>query len=298
MLAFSCAGVDRPDLRELPPDSHVYIIFATRRVTTRTRALRIARPRGFRLMAAQLVDERCAARCADLAASLADCERISGTPAQCKPYLKRWREFCVTNSACNPAGRQQDPARAEKRCAALAKRVAICGASVDGQARPSATADCEEQRRRWKALCSSVRVVDLNVSDGIDAQGRSQAITQAYREAATRESLQPQHSGFMEAAADMLGGAHKTGLGRVICEHPVKAILAISAAGCGGMGYREATNPATAGLPLTQRLMHMRVYGQAFVVATTVSVMGMSEVLDFARRRAGRPRDPADVPRA
>ena len=36
------------------------------------------------------------------------------------------------------------------RCAALAKRVAICGASVDGQARPSGTADCAEQRRRWQ----------------------------------------------------------------------------------------------------------------------------------------------------
>ena len=177
----------------------------------------------------QLVDERCAARCQLLADSL--CERTSTAPtAECELHLKRWRDFCVTNSACNPAGRQQDPGRAEKRCAALAKRVAICGASVDGQARPSGTAGCEEQRRRWQALCDGVRVRgDIGVGAGVDAHDRSKAITQAYREAAAREAPQSRvpSGSFIESAADLLGAGDTVGLGRIVGDHPVKAILTL-----------------------------------------------------------------------
>ena len=110
----------------------------------------------------QAVDARCAERCAALAESVAQCERES-SPALCKAQFTRWRTYCVTNSACNPAGRAHDPMRAERRCAGLAKRVASCAASVDGQA--ASTSDCDEHRRRWRSLCEGVAVHEALPAD-------------------------------------------------------------------------------------------------------------------------------------
>eukprot|EP00966_Prymnesium_polylepis_P200766 4651992-Prymnesium_polylepis.1 len=214
------------------------------------------------------VDERCRQRCTDLAESLADCEREHPGRFPCKSHHKRWRDFCVTNSACNPAGRLQDPQRAEKRCAALAKRAAICSKAVDRKAAPSATADCEEQRKRWRSLCDSVRV---NEEESVDERARSQAITQAYREAAARESEQPEPtaSGAVSSRLMTMLGGRDSAMAGVIYSHPFKLVVAISSTLCGAIGYRGATDSATAGLPLTQRLVHMRVYGQAVIVLTT-----------------------------
>merc|ERR1719203_2322058 len=43
--------------------------------------------------------------------------------------------------------------------------------------------------------------------------------------------------------------------------------------------YAESTNPATASMPLSQRLIHTRVYGQAIAILSTIIVMGFCETM-------------------
>ena len=70
----------------------------------------------------------------------------------------------------------------------LAKRVAICEASIDGQAKSSSTRDCEEQRQRWRMLCTGVRSHDQQEAD---PNLRTVAITQTYRQAAQQAADHP-----------------------------------------------------------------------------------------------------------
>ena len=86
---------------------------------TRARARRMGAPPPL------AVDERCAERCAALAESVARCEREERDPGLCKAPFSKWRTYCVTNSACNPSGRQVDPMRMERKCEALAKRLSF-----------------------------------------------------------------------------------------------------------------------------------------------------------------------------
>jgi hypothetical protein len=178
----------------------------------------------------QPVDERCAERCAALAKAVAECER-QHSPSYCKPEFTRWRQFCVTNSACNPAGKQHDPLRSERRCAALAKRVAICEASLDGQARPSATGDCNEQRRRWRAACDGIVVHEQPLAD---PGQRSRAITDAYLARAGEASGDDQArrgGAFMRWLAAFLPTAESSAATRaagVVCDHPAEAVVVIA----------------------------------------------------------------------
>jgi hypothetical protein len=62
--------------------------------------------------------------------------------------------------------------------------------------------------------------------------------------------------------------------------HPFKSIMAMAAPTYAFIFARESTHPATASLPLSQRLIHTRVYGQMVAVLSTVSVMAFVKVLD------------------
>jgi hypothetical protein len=62
--------------------------------------------------------------------------------------------------------------------------------------------------------------------------------------------------------------------------NPFKLIGAISIPLYGFVFYRESTQASTASMPLSQRLMHTRVYGQMIAVLTTVSVMGFVKGMD------------------
>ena len=46
-----------------------------------------------------------------------------------------------------------------------------------------------------------------------------------------------------------------------------------------GIFYKESTDPRTASMLLSQRLIHTRVYGQAIAIFTTVAVMGWAETM-------------------
>ena len=64
--------------------------------------------------------------------------------------------------------------------------------------------------------------------------------------------------------------------------HPFKTIMGIAGPIYGGIFYMESVNPATAMMPLSQRLIHTRVYGQMVAVLSTVSVMGFTEQMKTA----------------
>ena len=51
--------------------------------------------------------------------------------------------------------------------------------------------------------------------------------------------------------------------------HPFKTIIGIAAPLYCGIFYRESTHPSTASMPLSQRLIHTRVYGQMIAVLST-----------------------------
>lgn len=59
----------------------------------------------------------------------------------------------------------------------------------------------------------------------------------------------------------------------IVYEHPCKTIAGIAGPLYAAIFYKESTNPATANMLLSQRLIHTRVYGQAVAIATTVFVM-------------------------
>ena len=62
-------------------------------------------------------------------------------------------------------------------------------------------------------------------------------------------------------------------LSNAIYNHPFKFIGSLALPCYGGVFYRESTHPSTASMPLSQRLIHTRVYGQMIAVLSTVSVM-------------------------
>jgi len=64
--------------------------------------------------------------------------------------------------------------------------------------------------------------------------------------------------------------------------HPFKTIMGIAGPIYGGIFYMESVNPATAMMPLSQRLIHTRVYGQMVAVLSTVTVMGFTEQMKAA----------------
>ena len=228
------------------------------------------------------VDERCRGRCTALAEALAACEHNG---SNCIEHLQRFREHCVSNSACNPSGRQQDPAKAAKKCRALGKRVALCDSiSIDGQAKPSITADCVDQRRRWQTMCTSVIVHERA------PPADTSAITAAYRDAARAEQRAPTLEqlgghGIVGRIADALvtEDGEPSAIPFVFHAYPAASIASIAAP---IFLARAATDPATSALPGVQRLMQARVVGQAVIVASTALVIGLGQLVDLGLRRS------------
>ena len=227
------------------------------------------------------VDERCLGRCTLLAEALSACER----DGICGEHLQRFREHCVINSACNPSGRQQDPSKAAKKCRSLGKRVALCDSiSIDGQAKPSITADCEDQRRKFRALCGNV------IKHERAAPADSSAITAAYRDAARAAKHAPTldqlgGDGIAGRIADALisEDGKPSAIPHILHGYPAAAIASIASP---IFLARAATEPATSALPGTQRLMQARVVGQAVVVASTALVIGLGQLVDLGLRRS------------
>jgi len=62
--------------------------------------------------------------------------------------------------------------------------------------------------------------------------------------------------------------------------HPFKTIMGIAGPIYGGLFYHESTAAATAILPLSQRLIHTRVYGQMVAVLSTVGVMAFAKTME------------------
>lgn len=65
-----------------------------------------------------------------------------------------------------------------------------------------------------------------------------------------------------------------------VYNHPFKTIMGIAAPIYGALFYRESTHPATSHMPLSQRLIHTRVYGQMVAVLSTVSVMAFAKGME------------------
>lgn len=206
------------------------------------------------------------------------------------------RELLIFFSAHVPwqAGRMVDPLKAERKCAQLAKRMAICEASVDGQAKPSSTPDCELQRQRWRESCTNVRVHELRE---VDPDARTQTITQAYRQAAQDAADQPPAEPRGGAlirwlAEGLVARCERDGMAwrvaHAIGSYPAPAIVVLSGGASALLLRREAAKPSSAGLTGAQRLMGARVYVQAAVVLTTAVVVTLSEVVqwvDLSSRR-------------
>ena len=226
----------------------------------------------------QAVDERCRAKCTALAQSITRCETERG-PNACKTEFSAWRSYCVTNSACNPSGKQVDPMRAERKCAALAKRVQICEASITNVQQQSATADCVEQRRRWNELCSGVNIHEVREPD---PESRTQAITQQYKEAPPPPPP-PEAGPLLKALASRLSSSDT--LASRLCylmgDHPAVAIMTLAGTLSACVLLRQQPPGVVTG---AQRLMAGRVYVQGAVVASTALVLGVAEVVAESRR--------------
>merc|ERR1712087_924743 len=86
----------------------------------------------------------------------------------------------------------------------------------------------------------------------------------------------------------------------LVYEHPFKTIVGSVAPLYGLIFYHESTSPATAGMMLSQRLIHTRVYGQAIAIGATVSVMMVCESMKKdgpyrVQSSAASPRTPEQV---
>ena len=62
--------------------------------------------------------------------------------------------------------------------------------------------------------------------------------------------------------------------------NPVKVISAIALPFYSAVFYAESTNPGTASMPLSQRIIHTRVYGQMIAVLATAAVFGFVNTMD------------------
>ena len=231
-------------------------------------------------MAVQQVDERCRERCESLADAVASCESATNEPSKCKDQFKKWRTHCVTNSACNPSGRNADPLRLERKCSALARRVAsICETSDGGH--------CDEHRTRWNSLCSGVAVHDVQEKR---PDIRSQAITDQYRTAAKEaQPPEPRGGAIVRLLADQFSAfdqdGHAMSAARAIANRPAMAISTIAGSLSALLLQREAAKPTNSGVTGAQRLMAARVYVQACVVASVVVVIGLAEVVEAVETR-------------
>lgn len=54
----------------------------------------------------------------------------------------------------------------------------------------------------------------------------------------------------------------------------------LSAPAYGALFHHESRNPATAKMPLSQRLIHTRVYGQAMVIGITVAIVSFGKSME------------------
>jgi len=66
--------------------------------------------------------------------------------------------------------------------------------------------------------------------------------------------------------------------------NPFKSIFGIAAPLYALIFYQESTSPATAHFPLSQRIIHTRVFGQAIAITTTIGIMTLVTLMD---RRGG-----------
>lgn len=175
--------------------------------------------------------------------------------------------------------------KVERKCLALAKRMAICENSVDGQSKPSSTPDCDAQRRRWQSLCTGVAQHEQVEPD---MAARTQAISEKYRVAARQAAEQPlpepRGGALMRWLASSLASHDADGATRraasAIGRHPAVAIVALSSTLSALLLQREASKPSNAGLTGAQRIMGARVGVQAVVVMSTVAVMALAEVVE------------------
>lgn len=273
------------------------------------------------------VDERCRDRCEKLLENLNSCaaaDASHGQPAaqSCSTHMARFRDFCVSNSACNPSGRQQDPARLSKRCAALAKRVRRCDeSSIDGRKdRISNSSDCQDQRARFRALCDSLPTAFEAAAAASDPSAlslsSSASITASYRDAAAAAAT---HIALSVPAAELVddsllgrladamaaGGAEGDERGaeavaspllRPLHAYPLSSSACVLLLGGGLVAARRAATAAVAAAPSAsaqnaaassgaQRLMQARVVGQAAIVATLVGAVGVGQLVDLGLRR-------------
>ena len=81
--------------------------------------------------------------------------------------------------------------------------------------------------------------------------------------------------------SDSLGGELTLPMrvANALYEGPCVAVLSLTAPACAVIFAVESRNPATAGLDLSKRLMHTRVYGQGVAVAALVGVLAFVEVM-------------------
>lgn len=70
------------------------------------------------------------------------------------------------------------------------------------------------------------------------------------------------------------------GVANVLYEHPFKTIIGLAVPSYSALFYHESTSSATANMPLSQRLIHTRVYGQAMVILITAGVMMFSKSME------------------
>ncbi|KAL3933247.1 MAG: hypothetical protein SGPRY_000371 [Prymnesium sp.] len=66
----------------------------------------------------------------------------------------------------------------------------------------------------------------------------------------------------------------------VVYNSPFKSIIGFIVPAYLGIFMVESANPRTANMPLSQRLIHTRVYGQGIAVLTTVSIMSFVSVME------------------
>lgn len=89
-------------------------------------------------------------------------------------------------------------------------------------------------------------------------------------------------------------------LANTLYVHPFKTILGTAGLSYGALFYHESTSAATANMPLSQRLIHTRVYGQGLVICITAAVMLFSRSMDEGgayRLHEGQLKREADIPR-
>lgn len=72
----------------------------------------------------------------------------------------------------------------------------------------------------------------------------------------------------------------------LVAANPFKSVFGVAAPLYAAIFAYECSSPATKDLPLSQRLIHTRVYGQAIAIGATIAVMA---VLNAQEKRGGLP---------